>query len=1064
MAIVYRTDGAWGTGKGSNLEPAEVDGNFYDIDQRVTYWEDNPPLPIEPVSITITGYNFTMGLSNGETLGPVVMTMPVPDWRGTWTANTPYHDMDFFTAPDGGFGAVMQSHTSAATFDWAALGTNGLSNYRQIVGSSGGTVGVSDLIDVALAGLAAGDMLVWDAAAGYWRNLDPVEVAENFAVFGGDAGAGGTQGMVPAPAAGDGAAHKFLSASGTWVVPTTSGGGGSTSLAGLTDVSIVSPANLSLLQYSTADGKWHNQTLATLGAGTVGLVDTGPGLSGGPITTSGTVSLAAVSTLNLLANVTGATSVPSGVSVSTLLDAAIGTERGSLLRRGGTGWTAITPGADGTFLRSGGPAADITWGVPSGAGTVTSITTANGITGGPITTSGTVSLATIADSAVLGNISGATAPPTGTSVTLLLDHALGATQGQLLYRGATSWAALSPGTAGQLLRSGGTGANPSWTSSAGSGTVTTVNTTNGIIGGPITTSGTVSLATIGDTHILANVSGVTAAPTDTALSAVIDAAAGSARGSILYRGASAWAALSAGTAGDVLTTGGSGADPTWAAAGGGAITLTGDVTGSGTGSVATNIAANAVGTAEIANSAVSYAKVQNVTAARLLGNPTGSAAAPSEITLGTNLSFSGTTLNATGGGTTPTVTTKTTNYTVQASDLGNTLVLAGASLVLTLPAGIFTPGKFLQVSVTASVSWSVTNSTGLALAGLNSTTLQTGTSGTFVANADGTTLNFIPGMQTPTTVSLGGVNSLAATTNNFLTGLSAGGSFSRVQPSFANLSGTATVAQGGTGATSLPLNAAGAYALTNTILTTTGTATAPLSGAAGTVGSFAANSLVVLGAGFSAVLGLGRANGSFASPTALAANDIIGNIVWDGTIAGNWDAANRAGITVTATEAWTSTANGASMTFQTTPNGTVTTATRVTIQSGLVVGAPTGGDKGVGTINATTVYGNNVVLTSDSDLKHDIGDMPACLSLVQEVAPRSFVWDALAEPDGGPDDFAGRQRWGFIAQDFEGPVRADVNGEAGLDAGALIATLWQAVRELSAKVETLEDMLTGAAR
>jgi len=85
MAIVYRTDGAWGTGKGSNLEPAEVDGNFYDIDQRVTYWEDNPPLPIEPISITITGYNFTMGLSNGETLGPVVMTMPVPEWRGTWT-------------------------------------------------------------------------------------------------------------------------------------------------------------------------------------------------------------------------------------------------------------------------------------------------------------------------------------------------------------------------------------------------------------------------------------------------------------------------------------------------------------------------------------------------------------------------------------------------------------------------------------------------------------------------------------------------------------------------------------------------------------------------------------------------------------------------------------------------------------------------------------------------------------------------------------------------------------------------------------------------------------------
>ena len=81
-----------------------------------------------------------------------------------------------------------------------------------------------------------------------------------------------------------------------------------------------------------------------------------------------------------------------------------------------------------------------------------------------------------------------------------------------------------------------------------------------------------------------------------------------------------------------------------------AITLSGDLSGSGTTAINAQLVANAVGTAEIANSNVTYAKIQNVAAARLLGNPTGSAAAPSEITLGTGLSFAGTVLNATGGG------------------------------------------------------------------------------------------------------------------------------------------------------------------------------------------------------------------------------------------------------------------------------------------------------------------------------------------------------------------------------------------------------------------------------
>jgi hypothetical protein len=54
-----------------------------------------------------------------------------------------------------------------------------------------------------------------------------------------------------------------------------------------------------------------------------------------------------------------------------------------------------------------------------------------------------------------------------TALSAALDAAIGATQGSVLYRGASMWAALAPGTSGQVLTTQGAGANPKWADQSG---------------------------------------------------------------------------------------------------------------------------------------------------------------------------------------------------------------------------------------------------------------------------------------------------------------------------------------------------------------------------------------------------------------------------------------------------------------------------------------------------------------------------------------------------------------------------------------------------------------------
>lgn len=145
---------------------------------------------------------------------------------------------------------------------------------------------------------------------------------------------------------------------------------------------------------------------------------------------------------------------------------------------------------------------------------------------------------------------------------------------------------------------------------------------------------------------------VTITPTTSTINGAASLTVAQGEGAMIFSNGTNYAALkviSAAAGGTVTTTGTPSSGNLTQFSGPSSVTngdLSGDVTTAG------------ALTTTISNDAVTYSKMQNVTAAsRLLGRGDSGSGDPQEITLGTNLSMSGTTLNASGGGgTNPTST------------------------------------------------------------------------------------------------------------------------------------------------------------------------------------------------------------------------------------------------------------------------------------------------------------------------------------------------------------------------------------------------------------------------
>jgi collagen type VII alpha len=225
--IIASTYGGTGNGFAKFSGPATSEKTFTLPNATCTILTDNA---------VVTGAQGGTGVSNSGktiTLGGNLTT------SGAFATTLTATNTTTLTLPTTGTLATLAGAESLTNKKLGSLTSNGFvktsggdgtlsvdTNTYLTTASAASTYQPLDSDLTTIAGLTATTDNFLQAKSSAWASRTPTQVTADLIAMVGDSGSGGTKGLVPAPASGDAAASKFLSAAGTWA--TTPGGGGIT--------------------------------------------------------------------------------------------------------------------------------------------------------------------------------------------------------------------------------------------------------------------------------------------------------------------------------------------------------------------------------------------------------------------------------------------------------------------------------------------------------------------------------------------------------------------------------------------------------------------------------------------------------------------------------------------------------------------------------------------------------------------------------------------------------------------------------------------------------------------